>query len=489
MALLFLLPLVMQGVSRAEMGTADLGPSSVPTPTNVTIESYNMNPIVYWEYQIMPQVPVFTVEVKNYGVKNSEWIDACINISHHYCNISDHVGDPSNSLWVRVKARVGQKESAYAKSEEFAVCRDGKIGPPKLDIRKEEKQIMIDIFHPSVFVNGDEQEVDYDPETTCYIRVYNVYVRMNGSEIQYKILTQKEDDCDELQCQLAIPVSSLNSQYCVSAEGVLHVWGVTTEKSKEVCITIFNSSIKGSLWIPVVAALLLFLVLSLVFICFYIKKINPLKEKSIILPKSLISVVRSATLETKPESKYVSLITSYQPFSLEKEVVCEEPLSPATVPGMHTEDNPGKVEHTEELSSITEVVTTEENIPDVAPGSHLTPIERESSSPLSSNQSEPGSIALNSYHSRNCSESDHSRSGFDTDSSCLESHSSLSDSEFPPNNKGEIKTEGQELITVIKAPTSFGYDKPHVLVDLLVDDSGKESLIGYRPTEDSKEFS
>ncbi|PNJ78744.1 IFNGR1 isoform 3, partial [Pongo abelii] len=210
MALLFLLPLVMQGVSRAEMGTADLGPSSVPIPTNVTIESYNMNPIVYWEYQIMPQVPVFTVEVKNYGVK----------------------------------ARVGQKESAYAKSQEFAVCRDGKIGPPKVDIRKEEKQIMIDVFHPSVFVNGDEQEVDYDPETTCYIKLYNVYVRMNGSEIQYKILTQKEDDCDEIQCQLAIPVSSLNSQYCVSAEGVLHVWGVTTEKSKEVCITIFNSSIK-----------------------------------------------------------------------------------------------------------------------------------------------------------------------------------------------------------------------------------------------------
>lgn len=202
-------------------------------------------------------------------------------------------------------------------------------------------------------------------------------------------------------------------------------------------------------------------------------------------------MVRSATLETKPESKYVSLITSYQPFSLEKEVVCEEPLSPATVPGMHTEDNPGKVEHTEELSSITEVVTTEENVPDMAPGSHLTPIERESSSPLSSNQSEPCSVqnALNSYHSRNCSDSDHSRNGFDADSSCLESRNSLSDSEFPPNNKGEIKTEGQELITVIKAPTSFGYDKPHVLVDLLVDDGRKESLIGYRPTEGSKEFS
>ncbi|XP_010335866.1 interferon gamma receptor 1 isoform X1 [Saimiri boliviensis] len=484
MALLVLLTLAMQGVSRAEMGTADPGPSSVPIPTNVTIESYNMKPVVYWEYQIMPQVPVFTVEVKTYGY--GDWIVACTNISHRYCKISDHVNDPLNSLWVRVKARVGQKESAYAKSEEFTVCQHGKIEPPKLSIRKEEKQITIDIFHPSVFVNGEEQEVDYYDEITCYIIVYNVYVRVNGSEIPYKVSTKMEDDCNEIQCQLTVPVPSLNSQYCVSAEGVLNVWGVTTEKSKEVCVTISNSSIKGSLWIPAVAVLL-FLVVAAVLIYFYIKKINPLKEKSIILPKSLISVVRSATTETKPESKYMSRITSYQPFFLEKEVDCEEALSP--VPDMHTEDNPEKGEHTEELSSITEVVTTEEDIPDMVPGSHLTPIERESSSLLSSNQSEPGSVTLNSYHSRNCSDGEHSRNGCDTESSCLESHSSLSDSEFPPNNKAQIKTEEQELITVIKAPTSFGYDKPHVLVDLLVDDDGKESLIGYRPTKDSREFS
>uniref|UniRef100_A0A5F4VTB9 Interferon gamma receptor 1 n=1 Tax=Callithrix jacchus TaxID=9483 RepID=A0A5F4VTB9_CALJA len=447
----------------------------VPIPTNVTIESYNMKPIVYWEYQIMPQVPVFTVEVKTYGY--GDWTVACTNISHRYCNISDHVSDPLNSLWVRVKARVGQKESAYAKSEEFTVCQHGKIEPPKLGIRKGEKQITIDIFHPSVFINGEEQEVDYYDEITCYIIVYNVYVRVNKSEIPYKVSTKMEDDCNEIQCQLTVPVPSLNSQYCVSAEGVLNVWGVTTEKSKEVCVTISNSSIQSSLWIPAVAVLL-FLVLTLVLIYFYIKKINPLKEKSIILPKSLISVVRSATTEIKPESKYMSRITSYQPFFLEKEVDCEEPLSP--VPDMHTEDNPGKGEHTEELSSITEVVTTEEDIPDMVPGSHLTPIERESSSLLSSNQSEPCIITLNSYHSRN---------GSDTDSSCLESHSSLSDSEFPPNNKAEIKTEEQEVITVIKAPTSFGYDKPHVLVDLLVDNDSKESLIGYRPTKDTREIS
>lgn len=47
----------------------------------------------------------------------------------------------------------------------------------------------------------------------------------------------KEEDCNETQCFLNIPVSSLNSQYCVSAEGVSELWAVTTEKSDELCIT------------------------------------------------------------------------------------------------------------------------------------------------------------------------------------------------------------------------------------------------------------
>lgn len=47
----------------------------------------------------------------------------------------------------------------------------------------------------------------------------------------------KEEDCNETQCFLNIPMSSLNSQYCISAEGVSELWAVTTEKSDELCIT------------------------------------------------------------------------------------------------------------------------------------------------------------------------------------------------------------------------------------------------------------
>lgn len=197
------------------------------------------------------------------------------------------------------------------------------------------------------------------------------------------------------------------------------------------------------------------------------------------LPKSLLSVVRNATSETKPESKYVSLITSYQPFVLENEtVVCEEPSSPVTIPGMQTEGKPGKVEHRKEPSSETQVVTTEENISDLALSSPMSPIERENSLHSSSNQSAPCSVTLNSYHSRNGS-----------DSGLVESNGFVSESEFPPSDPAEIKTEGQISTILRNTPTSFGYDKPHVIVDLIADDGCKESLIGYRLTTDSKDCS
>ncbi|KAJ8797340.1 hypothetical protein J1605_017568 [Eschrichtius robustus] len=469
MALFLFLVLIVQAGSWAEMGAADQKLSSVPTPTNLRIEAYNLNTVLFWDYPIMPRSPVFTIQVMTY--RDGQWIDAC-NTSHHSCNIFSIIDDPSSPLWARVKARLGQEESVYAQSREFILCKEGKIGPPKLGIRKKEDQIIVDIFHPLITVNENEPEAIYDDENTCYTFTYNVFVRINGSETTDKMYIKKEDDCNETQCFLSIPVSSLNSEYCVSAEGVSEMWAVTTEKSEELCITVFDNNSTGDpVWIPIVAALLLFLVLALVAVCCLVKKMNPFKRENIMLPKSLLSVVKSASSETKSESKYISPIT-YQPIAIEN-----EQLSPGTISSVCTEDNPGKAEHGEDLSSETEVVITEEDISDLAPGSSLTPVKGENSIHASSNQSETCSITLNAYHSRNGSDS-----GLVVSDNCP-------DSEFPPSNKTEIKTEGQESITLRNTTTSFGYDKPHVLVDLLVDEGGKESLIGYRPTADSKEFS
>lgn len=65
-----------------------------------------------------------------------------------------------------------------------------------------------------------------------------------------KMYIKNEDDCNETQCFLSIPVSSLNSEYCISAEGVSDVWDVTTEKSEEICITSFDSASTESKFLP-----------------------------------------------------------------------------------------------------------------------------------------------------------------------------------------------------------------------------------------------
>nr|XP_025853682.1 interferon gamma receptor 1 [Vulpes vulpes] len=475
MALLLLLVLVLQAGCWVEMSPADPELSSVPVPTNITIEAYNFNTVLFWNYPPMPQIPVFTVQVKNYG--EAVWIDAC-NTSDHYCNIFPVINDPSLSLWARVKARLGQKESAYVESKEFILCRQGKIGPPALGIRKMENQIIIDLFHPLTAISGRQAVPIYD-ENNCHTFMYTVYMKINGSETTYTTGIEDEDDCNETQCRLTIPVSSLSLNYCISAEGVSKEWSVVTEKSRELCITTFDGDhIEDSVWIPIVAALLLFLVLILVFVYCYIKKMNPFKRESIMLPKSLLSVVKNASSETKSESKCVSPVT-YQPIVPENEkMVWEEQLSPATIVGMPTEDNAGKMEPREDLFSETEVVTTEQNTSDMASRCPLTPGMTENSVHSNSNQSEPCVVAFNSYHSRNGS-----------DSGVVESDSFLSDSELPPNNKTEIKTGEQETVMLRNTTTSFGYDKPHVLVDLLVDEGTKESLIGYRLTADSGEFS
>lgn len=460
MILLVILMLSADTGSGALMSTEDPEPPLVPVPTNVLITSYNLDPVVCWKYQNMSQAPVFTVQVKMYA---HNWTDACTDIADHCCNIYEHKFDPDSSAWARVKAKVGQRESAYARSEEFIMCRNGKVGPPGLDIRRKEDRLIVHIFHPEVSVS---RETMFGDGSTCYTFDYTVFVKhYRSGEILHTEHNVVKEDCNEILCELNISVSTLNSNYCVSVVGKSSFWQVNTETSKDVCIPFLHDDREDSIWILLVALLLFLTVAILALACCYIKK-NPFKRKSIMLPKSLLSVVKNATSETKPESKY-SLVTSCQPAVLENEtVICEEHLSTVTTP-----DNLGAPEQ-EELSKETEAMVAEGNTADSPP----TPIQSGCFSLSGSNQS--GTCSLTTYHSRNGS-----------DSGLVGTGSSISDSDFLPNNNSETKMAEPDPTPVRKAPTFSGYDKPHVLVDVPVDGEGKESLIGYRLTGDTQELS
>ncbi|XP_068933377.1 interferon gamma receptor 1 [Petaurus breviceps papuanus] len=461
--------------SRAETPTLDPAASIVSAPTNVEIKSYNLNSEVSWDCEITSQTPTFTVELKDY--KEGKWNKVCTNISHHFCNIFDHVKRPLSYYWARVKATIGQKESSFVESKLFFLYENGKIGPPKLKVQEKNHKLIIDIDHPLTIVEGKEKgPVCFyydDDDDDCSLFTYKVYLKINGSEI-----TEEEPQfCSETQCQLIIPAISFHSEYCVSAEGFSDnsaIWESTSEKSDEQCITTSPNPKRGkdsslSILITFVCAALM----AIVLIIYLVWKRKVFQRKNLTFPKSLASVVRNFNsnniLEVNPEQKFNSVET-YLTVPENEEKTIDHLTS---ISSINSEDNREKSEHFQEMSNISEEMTVEENINEMTSDSHQNTMMKENYFHSNSSQTESGSLISNSCLPRDDSENRH-----------VESCNFIFDSE-PPQNDPEMRVDIQDNVTLRKINTSFGYDKPHVL---LMDDNDKESLIGYRPSEPSVEI-
>ncbi|XP_072499525.1 interferon gamma receptor 1 [Notamacropus eugenii] len=466
--------------SWAEPPTLDPAASRVSTPTNVEIKSYNLNPEVFWEYQRTSQSPTFTVELKDY--KEGKWKEVCTNISHHSCNIFDHV-KPLTYYWARVKATIGRKESSFVESKLFLIYQDGKIGPPKLKVQEKNHKLIIDIHHPLITVKGEDKGpvcfyyYDDDDDGDCSLFTYTVYLKINGSEI-----TEEElEPCSETQCQLIIPAISFNSEYCVSAKGFFDnsaVWQSISEKSDEQCITTSpNPNREEDSSLPILITSVFIAFIMIVLMIYLVWKREVFQRKNFILPKSLASVVRNFNsrniLEVDCESRCNSFVeTSYLAIP-ESE---EKPISHLTTKSsINSEDNREKSEHFQEISSITEEMTVEENIPEMTSDSHQNTMMKENYFHSNSSQAESGSLISSSCLPRDDSENRH-----------VESCDFISDPE-PPQSDPETRADVQDNSTLRKVNTSFGYDKPHALIDT-IDADDNESLIGYQPSEPSMEI-
>ncbi|XP_018421851.1 PREDICTED: interferon gamma receptor 1 [Nanorana parkeri] len=121
----------------------------VQTPFNLTVNSYNFNTSLRWDYNRMEMTAYFDVDLLDKVEMNWMVIEACQNISHHYCDLSHEIFDPLNYYKVRVKALVGSKTSEPA-TIEFSLSSVGILGPPELDVDIKEEIIVVDIFHPKM---------------------------------------------------------------------------------------------------------------------------------------------------------------------------------------------------------------------------------------------------------------------------------------------------------------------------------------------------
>ncbi|XP_074846583.1 interferon gamma receptor 1 isoform X2 [Carettochelys insculpta] len=432
-ASLLLLLLMLVSPGRASSGEP---PAIVPLPTNVVIESLNFVTVLRWDYFHTVPTPHFIVEIKPYEPGIYKPVSSCMNIVKHRCDLSNEIQELSLSHWARVKALIGLEESEYVETKEFVLRRDGKIGPPTLNMSLEKDQIRIEIRHPyrklpaAVIKNKDF--------------TYKVFYRSSENPIQ-----ELETDPCKKTCSIYIPVSSTGSTYCVSAQGhSALVLARGFSRSNESCIDVpFKQQLDLKTITTVIAVVFgVGLILAVVCLC------KQLKERKIELPKSLVTVVRNLkshnVLETNPETKYSSVITSSSstpilPESDEVDLIeqVDQPKEIGTPNSEDCNDETCNVS-SQEIPNKTEEMSVQESVAE---------IDSDEQSPR---------MKENYFHS---------------DSSQAELHSIPSDPE--PSS-----TEVQHSIDLKTRNTFSGYDKPHVPLDMLIEVGEEESVMGYRHT-------
>ncbi|XP_077342904.1 interferon gamma receptor 1 [Lithobates pipiens] len=284
--------LLMKKEESKEMCFSD---ERVPEPFNLTVNSYNFNTTLHWDYNRMEMKPYFCVEILVILDMNWKSIKTCQNISHPYCDLTHEIEpDPLNNYKVRVKALVGSKISS-AVTVEFSLSSVGIIGPPELKVLKREENIVeIEIIHPKVWSN----EI-FELEHLNYI----VYYGSNRNN------TKMATDCDSLACKVTFSISDQET-YCFSAKGESKFFLMKKEESKEMCFSDERGTgISNQTKLVIIGVTVGFLVI-LAISCFIIARWT--KARSL-MPQSLSSVLRNiaayAHMPTQP-SRYDNVSTS-----------------------------------------------------------------------------------------------------------------------------------------------------------------------------------
>ncbi|XP_075780378.1 interferon gamma receptor 1 [Pelodiscus sinensis] len=414
----------------------------VPSPTNVVIESLNFVTRLRWDYMSMPSIPHFIVEIKPYELGKYKTVSTCVKTIKHYCDLSNEIEEPSQSYWARVKALIESEESEFVETKEFVLRRDGKIGAPTLNVSIETNEIKVEIHHPYRKL----------PPTVRRKKDFTYTVFLRSSEDPIKEF--QTDLCKKNTCSIYIPLISMRSTYCVSAKG--HSSMVSDRgfsQSNESCIHVTFTQPRDFKMIIIGVAVVFAVGLILAMYCLC----KQLKKRKIELPKSLVTVVRNLNshniLETKPEAKYISVITasSSKPVLSESDKVnlMEQVDQVQEIETPNSEDCSEETDDVifQEISNKTEEMSIQESIAEITPDDEQSPKVKE-----------------NYFHSNSSQ----------TELCSIQSSPEPSNTEVQQSN-------------VLKSCSMFsGYDKPHVLLDL-IDADEEESVIAYRHTDEGPE--
>ncbi|NWU92855.1 INGR1 protein, partial [Upupa epops] len=256
-----------------------------------------------------------------------------------------------------------------------------------------------------------------------------------------------EENCTTYKCSLYVPVPAEGSTYCVAAKGYFcndFMLGATSEES---CIHVPLQQILGAQYVIMLCVIILSLSIVFTMYC----GCRKLRKKNIMLPKSLVSVIRKlntgGVIEPKSEAKYVSVIDfmsdqSALPENVEVTLLEVEPEEETVCP-----------ENSSEGASSVPLPKTPAKVEEVSVQEHTEEV---------SSDDEQNCTGKESY--------------FISASGQMDVCSNSSGSEVPT-------TEIQQTVLPSSCPKFSGYDKPHVPLDMLIDIGEEQPVFAYRPTD------
>ncbi|XP_059839065.1 uncharacterized protein LOC132401164 isoform X1 [Hypanus sabinus] len=213
------------------MAAPSWGQLEISTPVNLTVKSHDFHTVLKWDVRNSSERTRFNVEFREYVT--AEWKPVCVNVWTRYCDLSNVFiasEDQVGGYYARVKAVTGLQESKFAYTNRFTFAQNASLGAPIVWLRADGSQLTVEVKYPPLnsTSNSGLQE-----------------------SLSYHVYCRRPNQTDPI-CLALTPENPLHQEefvegtVCVSAEVEISAIHLTGKKSNETCLSMSQRSYSDS---------------------------------------------------------------------------------------------------------------------------------------------------------------------------------------------------------------------------------------------------
>ncbi|XP_059839066.1 uncharacterized protein LOC132401164 isoform X2 [Hypanus sabinus] len=254
------------------MAAPSWGQLEISTPVNLTVKSHDFHTVLKWDVRNSSERTRFNVEFREYVT--AEWKPVCVNVWTRYCDLSNVFiasEDQVGGYYARVKAVTGLQESKFAYTNRFTFAQNASLGAPIVWLRADGSQLTVEVKYPPLNSTSNSGLQE---------------------SLSYHVYCRRPNQTDPI-CLALTPENPLHQEefvegtVCVSAEVEISAIHLTGKKSNETCLSMSQRSYSAAA--AAISTVVIVLLLIFIFVGIYLCK----SKKKLVLPKSLVQVIVS----------------------------------------------------------------------------------------------------------------------------------------------------------------------------------------------------